>query len=82
MPHAPQKRIRLSDLLVQSDALMRRYPPSSLKPEEIMGPQSVIFTWNEVGDEEDDVFGKVDSFKVCVILRGVQLYADSIHDTS
>jgi hypothetical protein len=33
---------------------MRRYPPSSLKPEEIMGPQSVIFTWNEMGDEEDD----------------------------
>src|SRR5258706_1714336 len=54
MPHAQPKRIRLSDLLVQSDLLMRRYPPSSLKPEEIMGPQSVIFTWNEVGDEEDD----------------------------
>ena len=54
LPHALPKKIRLSDLLVQSDALMRRYPPSSLKPEEIMGPQSVIFTWNEVGDEEDD----------------------------
>ena len=54
LPHGSPKKIRLSDLLVQSDALMRRYPPSSLKPEEIMGPQSVIFTWNEVGDEEDD----------------------------
>ena len=54
LPHAPPKKIRLSDLLVQSDGLMRRYPPSSLKPEEIMGPQSVIFTWNEMGDEEDD----------------------------
>ena len=53
LPHAP-KKIRLSDLLMQSDGLMRRYPPSSLKPEEIMGPQSVIFTWNEMGDEEDD----------------------------
>ena len=54
LPHVPAKKIRLSELLAQSDALMRRYPPSSLKPEEIMGPQSVIFTWNEVGDEEDD----------------------------
>ena len=54
LPHAPPKKVRLSELLAQSDALMRRYPPSSLKPEEIMGPQSVIFTWNEVGDEEDD----------------------------
>ena len=54
MPHTSPKRIRLTDLLNQSDALMRRYPPSTLKPEEIMGPQSVIFTWNEVGDEEDD----------------------------
>jgi len=54
LPHAPSKKISLSGLLVQSDALMQRYPPSSLKPEEIMGPQSVIFTWNEVGDEEDD----------------------------
>ena len=53
-PHVSPKKIRLSDLLAQSDGLMRRYPPSSLKPEEIMGPQSVIFTWNEVGDEEDD----------------------------
>lgn len=54
LPHVPPKKIRLSELLAQSDSLMRRYPPSVLKPEEIMGPQSVIFTWNEVGDEEDD----------------------------
>lgn len=54
LPHVSPKKIRLSELLAQSDSLMRRYPASILKPEEIMGPQSVIFTWNEVGDEEDD----------------------------
>jgi hypothetical protein len=54
LSHAPPKKIKLSELLAQSDALMRQYPPSSLKPEEIMGPQSVIFTWSEAGDEDDD----------------------------
>jgi hypothetical protein len=46
--HAPPKKIRLSELLAQSDGLMRQYPPSSLKPEEIMGPRG------EADDEEDD----------------------------
>ena len=30
LPHAPPRKIQLSDLLAESDALMRRYPPSSL----------------------------------------------------
>jgi hypothetical protein len=48
LSHAPPKEIRLSELLAQSDALMRQYPPSSLKPEELMGPRG------EAADEEDD----------------------------
>ena len=70
LPHAPPKKIRLSDLFVPSDGLMRRYPPSSLKPAEIMGPQSVIFSWETkktdgaaadgrtTGDNRAAIFGR------------------------
>ncbi|KAF5330181.1 hypothetical protein D9611_010578 [Ephemerocybe angulata] len=49
-------RVQLSDLLTQADDLYRQFPPDhpDLKLSSIMGPQSVVFTWKEDGQDQDD----------------------------
>ncbi|THH31072.1 hypothetical protein EUX98_g3118 [Antrodiella citrinella] len=54
----PRPRVSLSHLMRAADSLYAVYPPThpSIALREIMGPQSVVFTWSETADDlpEDD----------------------------
>jgi hypothetical protein len=43
--------LSLPSLLKQADDLYKKYPPSALNASQIMGPQSVVFTWSESGKQ-------------------------------
>jgi TBC1 domain family member 20 len=43
-----KQRLQLSQLLAEADRIYGEHPPSSIQVSQIMGPQSVIFTWSQM----------------------------------
>ncbi|KAK1226223.1 GTPase-activating protein gyp8 [Marasmius sp. AFHP31] len=78
-PTKPSKTtIPLTDLLQMADSLYKEYPPDSPlfkhKLSDIMGPQSVMFTWSEVERElpSDDTAEKMVDYPELVVYPAIE----------
>ncbi|CAG8563936.1 16841_t:CDS:2 [Acaulospora colombiana] len=64
-----KQRLQLTQLLAEADRIFQEHPPSSIQVSQIMGPQSVIFTWSQLNRKSNTE-----------VKSGSSLWMGTVHD--